>query len=627
MSMLNYILWPLAGRPVPRRRKPSRIARMRLLQSLCAAICLLATTLAGAAWEPVGNAPAGIRQVAVGPTGDHLVARRDADVVVSADRGSSWTVITNVVLDSVYAATVEPGTFYATADDGTARSPLRAQQTLLRSRDGGRTWQRLPQAPVLLGGFQPGAAPGLLYGVQMVLTDTGFTGGESYYPGGGVWRSLDGGESWTRIAETRGWTRVVPAPGDARAVVVTGRDETRWQVLHSEDQGGTWTRSTPDLNPDSMAAVDAVDPRVVYLSGLARGGLAGQLSVTEDGGKTWRSRDYPTGMPLPTLFGPQLVADPAQGGRLYVLGGSGVVYESRDRGQTFALLQGSDQAGDFPSMQVVSDGVDRAVHRVAPLGLRKLVLGDPRPNVRSNLWWNPTTPGTGVAITQHASGQMFVVWYSFEPTTWLDPAWYFVSGGTWTSSTEFTGTMHAARGPSFFGQGAFDPSAVKVDPVGTLTIRFDGERSAVASYKFDGGRQGQLALQRFDFAPATAATMPAYDYSDLWYKADEPGWGLSMTQQGEYAFLAWYVYDSQGRSRWLTVPAARFARAAAGDMFTGDVYATRGPGTAPPAWPQGGLANLRAGTATLTFDGFGSATLAYTVDGVSSSRRLSRLPF
>ena len=42
----------------------------------------------------------------------------------------------------------------------------------------------------------------------------------------------------------------------------------------------------------------------------------------------------------------------------------------------------------------------------------------------------------------------------------------------------------------------------------------------------------------------------AANYTGLWWKADEPGWGLSLAQQGSSVFPTWYTYGPDGRPIW-----------------------------------------------------------------------------
>jgi CubicO group peptidase (beta-lactamase class C family) len=42
----------------------------------------------------------------------------------------------------------------------------------------------------------------------------------------------------------------------------------------------------------------------------------------------------------------------------------------------------------------------------------------------------------------------------------------------------------------------------------------------------------------------------APNYSGLWWKADEPGWGLSLAHQGSSLFPTWYTFGPDGRSTW-----------------------------------------------------------------------------
>src|SRR5689334_17669973 len=89
----------------------------------------------------------------------------------------------------------------------------------------------------------------------------------------------------------------------------------------------------------------------------------------------------------------------------------------------------------------------------------------------SDLWWNPAESGAGLSITQHASNNLFVVWYTYDAAG--APVWRVVPGGAWNDRT-FTGEMYETIGPAFFA-GAFDPSRVASRRVGTVKLHFDDE--------------------------------------------------------------------------------------------------------------------------------------------------------
>ena len=84
------------------------------------------------------------------------------------------------------------------------------------------------------------------------------------------------------------------------------------------------------------------------------------------------------------------------------------------------------------------------------------------------------------------------------------------------------------------------------------------------------------ALCAFGLAAATTAPPPA-DYSDLWGKSDESGWGLNLTKQADAMFGTLFVYGEGEQAIWYS---ATFVY-----QYTGanNVVVWSGTSTRPPA--------------------------------------------
>ncbi len=127
---------------------------------------------------------------------------------------------------------------------------------------------------------------------------------------------------------------------------------------------------------------------------------------------------------------------------------------------------------------------------------------------------------------------------------------------------------------------------------------------------------------------ATAfAAAPPVNYSDLWGKADEPGWGLNLAQQDTALFGTFFVYGTGGDAVWYSSTFVYQSTGAGGvRTYQGDLYLTQGT-------PQGStydptlLKYRQVGIATLEFDGDANALLRYTVDGVVVTKLIARQTF
>jgi len=113
----------------------------------------------------------------------------------------------------------------------------------------------------------------------------------------------------------------------------------------------------------------------------------------------------------------------------------------------------------------------------------------------SDMWWNPAENGWGINLTQHPSGQVFAVWYTYAADG--GPLWLVMSGGTWVNGRTFTGILQRTSGPAY-NQLPFDPNQVTRFPVGTLTLNFTSANSASFTWVVD-GVTGTEIIRRLDF--------------------------------------------------------------------------------------------------------------------------------
>jgi hypothetical protein len=112
------------------------------------------------------------------------------------------------------------------------------------------------------------------------------------------------------------------------------------------------------------------------------------------------------------------------------------------------------------------------------------------------------------------------------------------------------------------------------------------------------------------------------NYTDLWWNPAEPGWGMNLNQQSDTIFATVFTYASDRRNLWLV--ASSLARQANGS-FAGPLYRATGP--AFYAQPWGANALTQVGTMSIAFAGPDSATLVYTVNGVTVSKVITRQRF
>ncbi len=119
--------------------------------------------------------------------------------------------------------------------------------------------------------------------------------------------------------------------------------------------------------------------------------------------------------------------------------------------------------------------------------------------------------------------------------------------------------------------------------------------------------------------------LPANPLQDMWWAGrEENGWGMSVVQHASTLFSVIYAYDASGKPIWYVMPGGSWDAAHA--SFSGAVYVPRG---APySAYDTSKFTpGAPAGNVTLTFLDATTATLDYTIDGVTGRRNVQRQEF
>jgi hypothetical protein len=143
-----------------------------------------------------------------------------------------------------------------------------------------------------------------------------------------------------------------------------------------------------------------------------------------------------------------------------------------------------------------------------------------------------------------------------------------------------------------------------------------------------------LAVSLFCLAvPAAAQTVPAANYTDMWYVPSESGWGVSLQQHGgsHKVFAVWYTYDprepdattpSNSRPLWVVMPGGTWTSPT---TLTGTAYVTNGE----PFQSGRVRASNPVGTFTFNFQNAQNATFTYNIAppaGIGSDQPAFGLP-
>ena len=256
-----------------------------------------------------------------------------------------------------------------------------------------------------------------------------------------------------------------------------------------------------------------------------------------------------------------------------------------------------------------------------------VAYNEPVPNNFGGLWWKApggSEAGWGISVA-HQGDVIFASWFTYD----LDgKGWWLVMTAPDTGGNTFTGTLLQASGPAF-DSVPFDPAQVIGTAVGTGTLTFTDVNSGIFSYTVKGISQSK-AITREIFGPLPSCIFGAQldpalavNYQDLWWNApggSESGWGISLAHQGDTIFAAWFTYDHDRSPMWLVATAKRTITGS----YSGTLYRTTGPPFNSAPFNPAAVVGTPVGNATFTFADGDSGTFAYTVNGVSQVKSITR---
>jgi photosystem II stability/assembly factor-like uncharacterized protein len=293
----------------------------------------------------------------------------------STDGGKTWTHVGLEATQHVGKIAVDPRNpdvvFVAAIGSLYAPNPERG---VFRSRDGGRSWQK-----VLFKNDDIGAVevvidptnPRVIYaGLWNTRRPPWFVYAPTNGPGGGLYKSTDGGSSWRQL------TAGLPAEGIGRSGIAVAPSEPR-RVYAVVDC----------LVPEPGAAA----PAQPGAGGFGQGTPGqGGFFRSDDAGATWRrvSAD-------PALWGrgwyfEKIAVDPRDPDIVYVP--NIAVNRTRDGGATWDVIRGSPGGDDYHQVWISPDDPDTLI--VASdqgcIVTRNARAGDPREMTWSS-WYNQPT--------------------------------------------------------------------------------------------------------------------------------------------------------------------------------------------------------------------------------------------
>ncbi len=99
----------------------------------------------------------------------------------------------------------------------------------------------------------------------------------------------------------------------------------------------------------------------------------------------------------------------------------------------------------------------------------------------TDLWWNPSENGWGVNVIQQGD-TLFATLFVYGADN--SARWYVGSALRSSGGSSFSGTLYQTTGP-YFGT-TFNPGAVGLTTVGSMTFSFSGDSAGTVSYSVNG---------------------------------------------------------------------------------------------------------------------------------------------
>jgi photosystem II stability/assembly factor-like uncharacterized protein len=314
----------------------------------------------GHTWNPTGDQQlktSSVGAIAIAPSNPDIVFAGMGEscfrgniiqgdgVYKTTDAGKTWVqsgLENTQIISKIRIHPTNPDIVFAAAL-GHAYQP-NAERGVYRSKDGGKTWDR-----VLFRNDRSGAVdlamdpknPDVLYATLWEVYRTPWSM-ESGGPGGGMFKSTDGGTSWSEVTRNPGlpsglWGKagVSVSGADGNRVYAIVENENGG-VFVSDDAGASWKRTNEDRNLRQRAFyythiyADPIEKDTVYVLNVnffksTDGGKTfptqlrpphgdnhdmwiapndntrmieandGGANVSVNGGQTWSSQDYSTG--------------------------------------------------------------------------------------------------------------------------------------------------------------------------------------------------------------------------------------------------------------------------------------------------------------------------------------------
>jgi hypothetical protein len=245
------------------------------------------------------------------------------------------------------------------------------------------------------------------------------------------------------------------------------------------------------------------------------------------------------------------------------------------------------------------------------------------------LWWNSpanSESGWGLNIA-HQGDILFATWFTYD----LDGSdmWLVMSNGSKVGANSYSGPLYRNTGPAFNAVPFTSLGPGNFTTVGSLSLSFTDASHGTMTYTVNGTMQTKQ-IERFVYSSPVptctqGSTQGTTNYQDLWWNSpanSESGWGVNLTHQGDILFATWFTYDLNGKGMWLVMSGG--VKTAPG-VYSGALRRNTGAPFSASPWNSAQVAGNTVGNATFTFTDSNTGTFAYTVNGVSQTKSITRL--
>jgi photosystem II stability/assembly factor-like uncharacterized protein len=322
------------------------------------------STDAGASWRAISDSTFGtgsVGAIAVAPSDPNVIVVGMGELPIrgnvshgdgvyrSTDAGRSWRHVGLERTSQIARVRIhprDPDLVYVAAL-GRVFGP-NPERGVFRSKDGGRTWDRILFVDEDTGAsdlaMDP-ANPRILYAGFWQVRRRPWSL-ESGGKGSGLWKSVDGGDTWTKLTGQEGDESGLPKGtlGKITVTVSPARPERVWAMIEasdgglfrSDDAGKTWQRVNEERNLRQRAwyfsriQADPKDPDRIWVLNV-------RLHLSKDGGRTFT----PVRTPHPDHHDHWI--DPGDPDRI-INGNDGGACVTEDGGRTWSSIENQPTA-------------------------------------------------------------------------------------------------------------------------------------------------------------------------------------------------------------------------------------------------------------------------------------------